>query len=685
MLLKIQSSKWQPWKNYLLLFAGILAVYGMLLSMQVMPLHDFANYFFPFRFFVTSTVSDGDLPLWNPYVLGGIPVHADPQSGAWYPPVLLHGLIFGNYTLYSALIEIFLTVFTAAFGFYKLCRFFSIHPYFAIAAGIMYASSGFFVGHIQHLSYLISGAFLPFIFYYFFKILKQGHWRDSLKLGVFSFFAFSGGYPAFLFIAIYILLFLLIKECIALKKWKEILNRLLNLGLSLFVFLCCSAVILYSMYLAFPYCTRGQGVALQDSLFNPFSLQSFVSFVLPFATIQYANQLATDVSMANGYFGLLMLGFLMASLLNFKFIKKNWQFYFIAVVCLLVSLGSALPLRQWLFEYVPLMDLFRFPSIFSLFFILFFLLVAIRYANGFYTEEFSAKNVWVVFILLALFVLVTSLYYRLAFLQGMIQGLLIGLLIFFSMLRKRKFFASFFFILAAADAIFSARMNLPFTGYNTTAAASTIQKEVDEIAHHREANNQPLKNISDAGSGISGLWRNMNIFKREVAPGGYSALMITAYDSLIGSACFEKITENKFYFLSKICRDTFSIDAYMPERMKLCPQEEPGQLSVSSIRSNEMVFTAKNAGDQILVVFQSALPYHSVKINDKPTTVFKVCNNFIGVRLANNSLTEIRISYDPPYIKLSFTITAVSLLVFFILSLSGLRSKQKDTPGFHQL
>ena len=47
---------------------------------------DFLNQHYIWKSYFVSRVEQGEIPLWNPHVLGGVPVHANPQVGLFYPP-----------------------------------------------------------------------------------------------------------------------------------------------------------------------------------------------------------------------------------------------------------------------------------------------------------------------------------------------------------------------------------------------------------------------------------------------------------------------------------------------------------------------------------------------------------------------------------------------------------------------
>src|SRR5579883_2609524 len=54
---------------------------------------DLITAFYPSRAFAARAVHEGTLPLWNPYLLGGVPFLASPQSSLFYPPNFLYYIL----------------------------------------------------------------------------------------------------------------------------------------------------------------------------------------------------------------------------------------------------------------------------------------------------------------------------------------------------------------------------------------------------------------------------------------------------------------------------------------------------------------------------------------------------------------------------------------------------------------
>lgn len=111
---------------------------------------------------VGSAVRDGELPLWEPRIYGGIPLMAWSDAGPFYP---LNLLLFGflppllalNWSLLIALL-------IAGTGFYCFIRGLHDSSLAALFGGITFALCGFCIAHLRHLSLLNSTCWLPWGF-----------------------------------------------------------------------------------------------------------------------------------------------------------------------------------------------------------------------------------------------------------------------------------------------------------------------------------------------------------------------------------------------------------------------------------------------------------------------------------------------------------------------------------------
>src|SRR5215210_1004676 len=114
----------------------------------------------PLRVAAAEIVRAGHLPLWNPYLFGGMPLHGAAQAGLlfplnWFylifsPPVATNLMMLSSYAL-------------AALGAYLYARRTGTTLAGALATGIVWQLSAFLVNQIGHTNILQTAAMLPWV------------------------------------------------------------------------------------------------------------------------------------------------------------------------------------------------------------------------------------------------------------------------------------------------------------------------------------------------------------------------------------------------------------------------------------------------------------------------------------------------------------------------------------------
>ncbi len=115
---------------------------------------------YPWKKFILDSVRQGELPLWNPYILAGQPFLAAGQNAALYPLGLLFYILplTQAYGVFAAL-----HFWIAAAGMYFLARVLRLRPFAAIVSGVVYAFSGFMVVSVVFPMVISAAAWLPAI------------------------------------------------------------------------------------------------------------------------------------------------------------------------------------------------------------------------------------------------------------------------------------------------------------------------------------------------------------------------------------------------------------------------------------------------------------------------------------------------------------------------------------------
>lgn len=357
----------------LLLASALVAFCGFVSHTAI---HDFFNEFFPQRFFQINCARHGILPLWNPYQSMGIPAYADPQTGTFYIPAYIFAL-FGEYTSVCCYIEFIAHIFIAASGFYFLCQRFVTSKPAAFAVALCYSLSGFFVGNAQHLSWIIAGAWLPWILLGSLLLYNKPCLENAILTAVSLSFLITGSYPGFLFTLVYLIASLSIVESVRIIRNHDYakLQNLLFWGM---MTICMAAILSMPTLIAFidakHFATRGESLNYsQISDASPFLL----TLLFP-VSASNPKVLYGDISMRSVYIGTLTLIFSIIGI----FRKKNstlWTLSAFGVFALLMAYGTHLPFHKMAFHTLPFFDHIRIPALMRIYFIIPMLLLA---ANG---------------------------------------------------------------------------------------------------------------------------------------------------------------------------------------------------------------------------------------------------------------------------------------------------------------
>ena len=387
------------------------------LSLQFYCLkNDALTYYYPVRTFISDALNNGQLPLWTPYINLGYPLHADLQSGAWNPVIWIFALLT-KYSLSAFHYELLLYIAFAGIGFYYLCRNIGYSKTVAFAIAIAYQFSGFITDSVQFFNCIPAACYLPFIILFFRKTIAEKKIKDALLLSLFLFLLFTGGYPSIFIISIYILvaygLYYFLKSNKKISFTKSVLPVL---GIAAVIFIVLSLPALISFINHLPFIERGKNQTLSLVLENSMNPATSLSLIAPFSTTANESFFESNILMRNIYFGLVPFIFCIYALLNGALKKqKEVAFYFFAALIMLgMAWGSYFFLRQAAYYTLPLMNSFRHPALFRLFFIFFMLLIA---GSGLQLwlskpikENISLKKIIITITILSTIILLISLF-----------------------------------------------------------------------------------------------------------------------------------------------------------------------------------------------------------------------------------------------------------------------------------
>lgn len=131
--------------------------------------------------FSSRTWHLGQFPMWTSYIFNGFPQVADLQVAIFYPANLLIGSL-KTFTPNLMEYQLIFHYFLAGFFTFLLARHFSKNSIFSLGAGLVYAFSGFMVGHGSHVGMQNTATWLPLIFLLLVLALE----KNKIIYGVFS-------------------------------------------------------------------------------------------------------------------------------------------------------------------------------------------------------------------------------------------------------------------------------------------------------------------------------------------------------------------------------------------------------------------------------------------------------------------------------------------------------------------
>ncbi|MBC7589114.1 MAG: hypothetical protein H7178_12225, partial [Chitinophagaceae bacterium] len=106
-------------KNLLLLALLVLAANWFFTFQLVCLKDDNSFYYLPVRMYLSDALHTQGIPYWNPYLMNGVPQHADIQGAVWNPIAFILAYVF-HYNHSCFLFEYLLYIFIAATGIWKL-------------------------------------------------------------------------------------------------------------------------------------------------------------------------------------------------------------------------------------------------------------------------------------------------------------------------------------------------------------------------------------------------------------------------------------------------------------------------------------------------------------------------------------------------------------------------------------
>ena len=324
---------------------------------------DIALQFIHWRKFGFDELRAGRLALWNPHIYGGAPFFGGFQSALLYPPNWLYLCLPLAVAINTG---IALHVFLAGFGMFLWLRVRGLLPLAAWFGGVLFMFSGPFFPHIYagHLPNLCTMVWGPFIF-----LAIDGWLRHRtpgwLLLGAASVaLQILAGHPQYVFYTgIAAGLYAALQLAVAPRR----LPAAAGLAAIALGGAALSAVQLFEGFHAAGESVRNHGTDRTFAALFSLPPENFVTLLTPgfFGSLTtqayWGRWFLWEMSLFFGITGLVMAGYGLTRAPRFRV----WSCAVIALILLVLALGSYTPLFPWLYRYAPGFGRFRGWSKFS--------------------------------------------------------------------------------------------------------------------------------------------------------------------------------------------------------------------------------------------------------------------------------------------------------------------------------
>jgi hypothetical protein len=356
------STRSREWILALLLmaFAGALWILPLTLRPQHVPFWPGASFsdllisHWPNAVWIHQSIAEwGQIPLWNPNILSGIPFAADPLSGLWYLPNWL-AVAFPGAIAFNTLFWLHLT--WAGLGAWALAREEGLSMWGAALVGIVFGGAPKFVAHIAlgHVGLVSAVSWTPWVLLLTAKTLRQirteQRWlRWSALAGAVLGLVFLAD-PRWSIPLIGIALAYGIRSTLRYRQTEpEILRKIALAGVVAGLFAAVIAACLGLPLWEF----------LRESTRSGIGANERAIFSLPLEGLLGTISILVGEPEWLAYFGASVLVISVLSMLNSN--RRAWFWIGVSVFSTILALGPATPLFN-LMDAVPGADVLRVPA-----------------------------------------------------------------------------------------------------------------------------------------------------------------------------------------------------------------------------------------------------------------------------------------------------------------------------------
>ncbi len=366
-------------------FWKMVAMQGYIITDDIFA-SDLMNDQFPLRHYISELLKSGEAPLWMPQSYGGFPLLARSEAGVCYP---LNWIFFGFFSPYPALnITILLTLLIVGISMYMYLREMEVSFAAAVMGGIAFELSGYVLSHLKHLSQINAACWFPLGMFFIERAVRRNQPRYLFCVGgIFGLQNLAGHtqiayYSTLAFIAYFITRLIRerrkTRETAKEKKKSSRLQNLVSLvkqrlSLALIIALAFGALVaavqLVPTYELVSQSKRAGGVSFDFASNYAYDPANLLMFFYPYIHGDIGNGTYTGNSVFWEDYGYVGITVLLLAIYGVARKRKDWyvRFHSVFIIfAMFMVVGPATPLYKIVFNVLPGMDYFRFPTRFLL-------------------------------------------------------------------------------------------------------------------------------------------------------------------------------------------------------------------------------------------------------------------------------------------------------------------------------